>query len=139
MNTSIFTDKSIKPNIVSLGKALGDTFELWTQLEDYVISKYPEAVKEWSFPGPKYGWSYKLKDKKRALVYFLPRGGFFLAAFVFGEKAYEEILDSGVSKKIMDDLKAARPYAEGRGIRIDVKKPADLKDIFKLVDVKLSN
>lgn len=139
MDISIFTDKKSKPDDGKLKTALGGTYELWKKLEDYVIEAYPAAVKEWNFSGEKYGWSYRLKDRKRAIIYFLPRGGFFKAAFVFGEKAYFEILNCTVNKKIKDDLKAARPYAEGRGIRIDVNSESGLNDIFKLVNIKLSN
>ncbi len=139
MEVSIFTDKNLKPGPVVLQKALGSTYELWMQLEEYILSKYPLAVKEWSCPVPKYGWNYRMKDNKRVIMYFLPRRGFFKAAFVFGEKAYDEIMSSSVGKKIKDDLEAARPYAEGRGIRIEVNKKPDLKDIYKLVDIKLSN
>ncbi|MCE1164217.1 MAG: DUF3788 domain-containing protein [Bacteroidetes bacterium] len=138
MDISIFTDKKTKPDEASLKAALGRTFRLWVELENYVLSKYPAAVKEWNFPGEKYGWSYKLKDKKRTIVYLLPRGGFFKAAFVFGEKAFVDIIESGIGRKIKEELKAACPYAEGRGIRIDIKNPADLKDTLKLVDIKLS-
>jgi hypothetical protein len=68
----------------------------------------------------------------------LPREHSFLAAFVFGERAYKQIMQSTVGQEIKDDLQAARPYAEGRGIRIEVKDRTILKDIDQLIDVKLA-
>lgn len=71
--------------------------------------------------GEKYGWNFRIKDKKRAIIYFLPRDNYFKVAFVFGQKATDTIMESDVSPGIRNDLEKATKYAEGRGIRIDVK------------------
>jgi hypothetical protein len=36
-------------------------------------------------------------------------------------------------------LRSAKVYAEGRGIRIDVKSKAVLKDVLKLVRIKITH
>jgi hypothetical protein len=138
MDQSIFINKAIIPDDTDLQVELGETYGLWKEIMDFVILKYPKAATEWSYPGSKYGWSFRLKDKKRVIVYLLPREGYFKAAFVFGQKAYELILDSPISESIKTDLAAARVYAEGRGIRIDVKDRAVLNDIKRLLEIKLS-
>jgi hypothetical protein len=139
MDSSIFMDKNKAPDEAMLAAALGKTCALWKEIEKYVCGKYPAAVKEWKMSGAKYGWSYRLSDKKRVIIYLLPRGNYFKTAFVFGNKAYEEVLESNVSPDIKKELKAAKVYAEGRGIRIDVKTKSDVKDILKLIDIKLEN
>ncbi|HWQ80831.1 MAG TPA: DUF3788 family protein [Ignavibacteria bacterium] len=139
MDISIFSEKEKQPTDSALKKALGKNYELWKKLEDYTILKYSNAVKEWAFPGAKYGWSFRIKDRKRVIIYLLPRDGYFKAAFNFGQKAYEEILASDVADEIKKELESARAYAEGRGIRIDVKRHAAIKDIQKLIVIKLSN
>jgi hypothetical protein len=139
MDISIFTDKNKIPDDAMLAAALGKTCALWKELEKYVCGKYPAAVKEWKMTGAKYGWSYRLNDKKRVIIYLLPRDKFFKAAFVFGNKAFEEIMKSGISENIKKELESAKVYAEGRGIRIDVKNKPALKDIYKLIDIKLAN
>jgi len=139
MDISIFTEKEIQPSDSALRKALGKNYESWKKLEDFTSSKYPAAVKEWAFPGAKYGWSYRIKDKKRVIIYLLPRDGYFKTAFNFGQKAYEEILASDAADEIKKELESARAYAEGRGIRIDVKNKSAVKDIQKLIEIKLSN
>jgi hypothetical protein len=136
MDQSIFMDKAIIPNEMELKKAIGDTFTFWTEISDLVMMKYPKAKTEWSYPGKKYGWSFRLKDKKRVIVYLLPRSGFFKVAFVFGQKAFEMIMSIQISESIKTELSTARVYAEGRGIRIDVKGSANIKDIKKLVEIK---
>lgn len=110
MEHSIFMDKSHVPTDVELRGALGE----------------------------KYGWSFRIKDKRRAIVYLLPKDGEFLAAFVFGGRAFDVIKKSDVSVQIISDLESARVYAEGRGIRIPVPDSSSLEDIYRLIDIKLA-
>jgi hypothetical protein len=131
-------DKDQLPSSRDLEGALGDKHVLWMEIREAVLHKYPQGVEEWNFPGKKYGWSYRIKDKKRAIIYLLPRDKAFMAAFVFGGKAFHAILESDVSEQIKADLRNARVYAEGRGIRIPVADSSSLKDIFQLVDFKLA-
>ncbi len=139
MEASVFTDKEKKPGDKDLAAALGATYELWRTLRNSVLEKYPAALQEWHYPGQKYGWSFRLKDKKRAIIYFLPRERFFKVALVFGEKATAQVLASGVAPAIKSLLKGAKAYAEGRGIRIEVRSRAVLADIAKLIEIKLAN
>lgn len=134
---SIFPDKAVKPTEHDLREKLGGIYPLWQHLHDFVFSRYPGGIAEWNFPGKKYGWSYRIKDKKRAIIYLLPRDGYFKAAFVFGDKAVAKIMESDISSAIKEDLNQARKYAEGRGIRIEVKGSDIISDIEKLVRIKL--
>jgi hypothetical protein len=136
MDTNPFMDKSPQPDVESLRVALKVNYNFWQKINDFVLEQYPTALAEWNYSGVKYGWSYRIKDKKRAIIYFLPRDGYFKVAFVFGHKAYEQILASSVSEDIKKELSEARVYAEGRGIRIDACE-ANMEDIFSLVKFKL--
>ncbi len=135
---SIFNDKLIVPTDDDLKPALGVTYKLWQQIAAYAHDKCPKANDEWKFPGEKHGWSFRVNDKKRVLVYLLPRDGFFKVAMVFGQKAFEAVMSSSVSEDIKQELAAAKAYAEGRGIRIDVRTDAVIKDIKELIDIKLN-
>ena len=136
---SIFQDKEVMPTEKDLVENLGNTYVLWKQIHDFVMIKYPKGLAEWNYPGKKYGWSFRIKDKKRAIIYFLPRDKFFKVAFVFGQKATDTILSSNISSEIKTELEQAKQYAEGRGIRIDVKNEMILPDIKRLIEIKLDN
>ena len=138
MEHSIFMDKDNSPSVEDLKQALGSSYKLWMEIRNGVFEKYPGGKEEWNFPGKKYGWSFRIKDKKRAIIYFLPRREEFLVAFVFGGKAFEAIKKSEVSSRIVSDLESAKVYAEGRGVRIPVPDHSALKDIFTLIDIKLA-
>lgn len=139
MDSSIFMNKAVKPDNAELQKTLGIKYYLWMDIRDYVFEKYPKAVEEWNYPGVKYGWSFRIKDMKRAIVYLLPREQSFMVAMVFGEKATHKALESPISTSIKKEIEAAPAYAEGRGFRIDVANEQLLPDIKKLIDIKLMN
>jgi len=137
-DTSVFTDKNLKPMETDLSDKLGAKYELWNRIYNMVFSKYPGGLAEWNYPGKNYGWGFRIKDKKRAIIYLLPRDQYFKVAFVFGDKAVKEIMESKVSDEIKLSISKATKYAEGRGIRIDVKDDSILFDIERLIDIKLS-
>jgi tRNA U38,U39,U40 pseudouridine synthase TruA len=140
MDTSVFTEKACVPSDADLRSALGATYSAWQHIRDEVVKKYPDAESVWAFSGAKYGWSFRMKDKKRAILYLLPRQSYFKVAFVFGQKAFKSIVDNAaISRDIKRELEAAKVYAEGRGIRIDVKGKAVLKDVGRLIDIKLAH
>lgn len=136
---SIFFDKNQLTTAEDLKNALGETFGIWKQFEAFAKSNYPETTADWHFSGEKFGWSYRIKDKKRVILYLLPRDKFFKAALIFGQMAVDQILDSNISEEIKIDLMAAKAYAEGRGIRIEVKDASNLEDIKKLIQFKIMN
>jgi len=138
MDTSIFTNKAETPDDSMLSEALGEMFKVWLEIRAYVFKVYPQAIQEWNLPGQKYGWSFRIKDKKRAIIYMLPRDKFFLVAFVFGEKATIDALGSNISPEIKSIIETAKVYAEGRGFRIEVITEDIVGDIKKLIDIKLA-
>lgn len=136
---SIFADKNSEPNIQDLKKALGKTFLIWKNIEDFLMTTKPDAMAVWHFSSTKFGWSYRIKDNKRVLLYLLPRDNFFKAAFVFSQKATEQILLSEISEEIKTDLRNAKAYAEGRGIRIEIKDASKTNDIKNLITIKIAH
>lgn len=139
MTISIFTDKARQPNPDDLVAPLGETYELWKQIRMFILEKYPAGVEQWTYSGKNYGWNFRIKDKRRAIAYLLPRQGYFKVAFVFGQKATDQVLASTVAPEIKQELLQARVYAEGRGIQIDVRDERKLPDIQQLVEIKLAN
>ncbi len=135
---SIFTDKEKTPDAVMLEHALGKTYTLWQEIEAFALKAHPKATFLWNYAN-KYGWSLRIMEPKRAIVYLLPRDGFFKTAFVFGAKATEQVLQSNVDKTIKTELEQAKPYAEGRGIRIEVRTKKQLNDIKELVKIKAAS
>ena len=136
---SIFTDKESIPTEAQLKTALGETHDYWQTLANITLSLYPKAITQWHYSGEKFGWSFHISDTKRVLIYLLPRDQFFKVAFVFGSKATDAVLKSDIADSIKNELLAAKPYAEGRGIRIPVTNESQINDIKQLITIKISN
>lgn len=136
---SIFTDKAITPSETQLKTALGETYDHWLTLANLTLSLHPKAITQWHYSGEKFGWSFRISDKKRVLIYLLPRDQFFKVAFVFGQKATDTVLISNISDSIKNELMATKPYAEGRGIRISITNESMVDDIKQLISIKISN
>nr|WP_294776246.1 DUF3788 family protein [uncultured Flavobacterium sp.] len=136
---SIFTNKNEIPTEAQLQKALGNTYDYWQLFAEHTLKLYPKAVSEWHFSGDKFGWSFRIKDEKRIIIYLLPRDQFFKVAFVFGQKATNTIMACPISEFIKTELQAAKVYAEGRGIRIEIKDKHLVEDILQLISIKISN
>ena len=60
-----------------------------------------------------------------------------MVAFVFGQKATDAIFESPISENIKSEIRSAKVYAEGRGIRVDVKNKSVIHDIEKLIEIKI--
>ena len=139
MAASVFEDKDTRPDDKMLAKALGKSNRLWLQIKKNLKAEYGELIDEWKFYGRKSGWVLKTLRKKRNLFFFIPLEGSFQVSFVFGEKAVVAVEKSGLPQGLITELKNARKYAEGRGLRIDVKNSADVEHVKKLVEIKVNN
>ena len=136
MALSIFDDKDKFPTESELKAALEGSYDCWKSIIDFVFQSYAKTEAVWSFSGVKYGWSLRLKEKKRAIVYLIPCDKFFKMGIVFGEKATADCRKSDISKSVLAQIEAAPVYAEGRGIRFDLTDSKLLEDVKKLILIK---
>lgn len=96
-------------------------------------------TEEWKHYGAAGGWTLKLLRGTRNLFFLSPQEGYFRLAFVFGDRAVAAIERSDLPAKMVEELRLARKYAEGRALRMEVRQPADLELVKKLVAVKIDN
>lgn len=139
MDTSIFSEKNFAPDQSGLKRALKRTFEYWIDIRDHIYSEYPDACEVWTYSGEKSGWNFRVMDKKRVITYFMPLEGYFRISMVLGKKAVEEALAAKVSDDLKSKIRNAIVYAEGTGIVLYVQNKRTVKDVKKLIEIKLSN
>jgi hypothetical protein len=138
MALSFFEDKLIQPTPEMLEQVLGPRYENWQCIIDFVLNHQKNAEEVWNF-GKSFGWSLRIKDPKRVIVYLTPGEKMFIVSLVFSKKATEEALASNISSKLIHIIESAKVYAEGRGFRIGIDSPGYLTDIIKLIEIKLRN
>jgi len=134
-----FYEKTKEPTEKELEEALGPAIELWDELRRLIARESPPLAEEWVFGGQKYGWSLRLKQKKRAVLYLKPLAGCFLASFAFGEKAVQAAHQSDLPVSVLKLIDGAPKYAEGRGVRMEVKKAKDVLVAGRLAAIKMAN
>jgi hypothetical protein len=138
MALSVFERTSPAPSQATLAKSLRKAAPRWDSLVAAVTGAVGPVTQQWHCAGAKYGWSMRLCQKDRVLLYLIPQSGSFLAGIVLGEKAVEAAHARKLPEAILAAIDAAPRYAEGRGIRIPVKGPSDVRAIATLVSVKLN-
>ncbi|HVP13941.1 MAG TPA: DUF3788 family protein [Terriglobales bacterium] len=137
MALSALADRKRKPTEQDLRGVLGTADPLWRDLKRRLQDDHGPLEEEWSFAGETYGWSLRMKEKKRNLVYLTPGRGCFLAGLALGAKAVEAARRAAaLPRSVLDLIEAARPYAEGRGVRLEVRTRKDLSTVLDLVAVK---
>ena len=110
-------DRAGPPRRADLEQWLGGALEAFERLR----SIRPGATSEWrrfSKDGP---WTLKVVLAKRTLWYLTPTDEGLHVSMVFGVKATDAVLAvDDLPEFVKTALGEARPYAEGRGIRLPV-------------------
>ena len=139
MTPNAFIGKTQKPSPKEITEALGSSAETWQQFVDWMAREQGVALEEWKSISPKYGWSLRLKLKKRTIVHLSPCDGCFRVAFILGDRAVKAARQSDLPKPVLKIIHDAPHYAEGTGVRLEIQKPSDLAAIRKLALIKLAN
>ena len=66
-----------------------------------------------------------------------PCEGYFLASFALGEKAVKAAHDSDLPTSVLRVI-SAKKYAEGRGVRLEVRNARAVRNVEKLAVIKMS-
>jgi hypothetical protein len=133
----MFMEKSRKPDEKELSGVLGSSFKTWVEIRDSVRKEHGPAVEEWKYYGAKSGWVLKFLLKKRNLFFMFAQEKYFRLAFIFGDKAVDAIAESDLPSALIREVKEARRYAEGRGLRLEIRNRSSIKDVLTLVNIKV--
>jgi hypothetical protein len=139
MTLSAFDDKSREPTKGELAEVLGQAAGLWDQLISSIRSRFDPLAEDWGFSGKKWGWALCLKHKKRAVLYMTPSDGFFYVGFALGQKAVDVAHASNLPSSVLDVIDNSQKYAEGRGVRLEVRCSDDVRSVVQLADIKMES
>lgn len=139
MLTNAFIGKAEQPTETELTAALGPAKAAWNKLLANLADSFGIVDREWNSYSRKAGWSLRLKRKQRNIVYLSPGEGCFLASFALGDKAVRAALQAGLPSAVAKSIKESKRYAEGTGVRLEVKSLNDIVALNKLVAIKLAN
>ena len=139
MALSVFDDKLTPPTEASLKQALGESFAIWNKLKKVLAANYPPVSFEWGFTSKSTGWGMRIKQKERVIFYMTPCEGYFLASLALGDKAVKAAQESNLPNKVLKIIAGSRRYAEGTGVRLEIRSMSDVPIVEKLAAIKLSH
>ncbi len=90
--------------------------------------------KRYSKNGP---WVLKVSEGERTLFYLVPQANQFEVTVVLGQRATDAALAGRVRPELHATIRSAKPYVEGRPVKIVVTGKEDLVGVEELVAVKL--
>jgi hypothetical protein len=135
MSPNAFIGRTKAPTDAELSAELGAARVLWDEL----LAELALPIQEWNSYSLKAGWSMKVKQGKRTILYLSPCHNSFRVAFILGVKAVDAARKSRLSKAMMKIIDEAPRYPEGTGIRLEITARKDLAAVRKLAEVKLAN
>lgn len=138
--TNAFVGKASAPSEAEVMRALGASARIWKEFVSWMAEKGGASEQEWKgIVVRKYGWSLRLKQKGRNIVYLGPGKDCFMASFVLSNKALNAAKAEHLPKAVQDALAQSPRYPEGNGLRLVVQGTGDLAAIRKLAAIKLAN
>ncbi len=137
-STNAFAGKASKPTEAEVAAALRSSKKLWDLLVKDLSVEHALS-QEWNSSSKKLGWSLRLKQGERNIVYLAPMDGCFMASFALGEKALEAARNSGLPARLVKIINEAKRYAEGTAVRIEVRTAEDVAAVRKLVACKVKH
>ena len=139
MIENAFIGKLTQPTPKELAARLGGSKELWNQLVSEIVRECAITDKEWNCYSPKAGWSLRLKQKKRNIIYLAPGDGCFRIALILGDKAMKVAKAAKFPDKFAKLITEAPRYPEGSAIRIEVTSADDIAFVKHLAKIKVEN
>ena len=139
MALSAFADKAKRPREAELSETLGRSSAHWRAITDTMARDYAPLDASWIYSGAAWGWALRLRRRKRSLVYLTPCRKHFLAGFALGEKAVAAARAAGLPKGVLEVVRDAKKYAEGRAVRLEVRNKLDRDAVLRLIAIKAEN
>jgi hypothetical protein len=121
------------PSPAQVRRSLGPAFAAWEALLDPGRGR----TTEWKRYSKKDPWSLRVFEGKRTVLWLRPLEGELRATVIVGGKAVAAGLAGRLSQRLKKDLREAPAYPEGRAVRLRMKSAARVRDVERLVDLKL--
>ena len=137
MATNEFDDRTAPPADDAVRAVLGAAAPLWSALRAAIAEAHGPLDSEWVWGGRPHGWSLRLRQRKRAVLYMTPCAGFFRAAFALGERAAGAAADAGLAPHLLRAIEEAPRFAEGRAVRLEVRSAAAIADVLAIAALKM--
>jgi hypothetical protein len=121
------------PSRTEVRRALGPAAAAW----DALLGPARTRTIEWKRYRPQDRWSARVNEGKRTVLWLVPEEGRLRVAVILGEKAVARGLAGSLSRRLKRELREAPAYPEGRVVRLRMKSAARVRDVERLIDLKV--
>ena len=136
---SAFLERGSPPGGSELEAILGKSSALWAELRAELGAAFAPLDEKWSFAGKTHGWALQLKQKTRTVLYLVPCRGHFVASLALNQNGYEAAIRAVLPASVLDVIRQAPTYPEGRGVRLAVRHKKDVGVVRKLASIRMAN
>ena len=136
MALSAFGDKGRSPSDNELRGSLGKAYAAWEELRAQVAERLDPITELWAFTSAGTGWGLRLRHGDRVILYMTPQQNQFLVSFALGEKAVAATRTARLPAQLVEAIRKAPRYAEGRGVRITVTNRRQVAGLVTLAAIK---
>jgi len=136
MTLSAFADKARQPTDKDLRSVLDESYTAWVRLIELVSERISPISQVWGFTSASTGWGLRLKRNDRVILYMTPRKVHFLVSFALGEKAVAAARAHKLPAAVLKAIESAPKYAEGRGVRLEVRQAREVSALATLAEIK---
>lgn len=109
----------------------------WSGLSDHVVGLADHIRPEWTFAFAKSGWTLRLYERERVLLYLIPQDRGFLVGIVLGQHAVRKALAAHPTGLLPALLSRAVRAPEGVGLRFPVLSADACRLAADLAGIKL--
>jgi hypothetical protein len=121
------------PSDAQVRRALGPAVAAWDELLDPARKR----TREWKRYRTQDPWSARVNEGKRTVLWLVPEEGRLRVAVILGEKAVARGLAGPLSERLKRELREATACPEGRVLRFRMKSASRVRDVERLIDLKV--
>ena len=136
MALSAFSDGTKPPSDGELRSVLGKAYNPWAKLLSLVGDRIGPMNEVWGYTSASTGWGLRVRHKERVILYMTPQQNQFLVSFALGEKAVAAAGSAKLSAGVRQAIDEAPRYAEGRGVRLEIRNSSQLASLATLAHIK---
>ncbi|MCP4571231.1 MAG: DUF3788 family protein [bacterium] len=127
------------PEPEDIRRVLGRSSAAWELIRSRVSEQYGSVSENWALPAKKYGWSLRLKLKKRTILHLGPRTKHFIVAIILGERAVAAVRKSHLDPEVIAEVESATRYTEGRVLRFEIRSKKEAEVVLALARIKMDH
>jgi hypothetical protein len=136
---SQFVDFPHPPGRSDIRQVLGRSAAAGDELRTRISKHFGNVTEDWAVPARKYGWSLRLRLRKRTIIHLSPRAKHFIAASILGERATAAVRGSELAPEVIAPVEQATRYKEGRVIRLKIRIKRETEVVEAPARIRMAN